>query len=105
MTVERREQYDSGSRYRVREYRVTSAAMEACPTTAHRAPNPEADAQQAGADFCGYSCGYSAAMESAMENPAAANATDSPVKCQHTYAESEKEENTVSMGTHSRIAA
>jgi hypothetical protein len=105
MTVERREQYDTGSRYEVKEYRVTSAAMESRPMAAHRTPDAEPGTPQAEMDLCGYSCGYSAAMESAMETPAAANATDTPAKCEHTHTDPDTGQDIVSMGTHSRIAA
>ena len=102
MTVERREQYDAESRYHVKEYRVTTAAIDCPPITA---TPPEAPAIQSEGTACGYGCGYGAAIESAMKPPAAANATEPPLKCEYKGNEEREEQYIVSMGTHSRIVA
>jgi len=110
MTVERREAYEPASRYTVREYRFTSAAMEPDRIAARPAPAsnppPETPAREPELDLCGYGRGYAAADDAAMKPLCAANAADTPPKCEHSGTATNEEGGDIdSMGTLSRIAA
>jgi hypothetical protein len=110
MTIERREEYESASRYTVREYRFTPAAMEseriaASPALAS-SPPAEATEREPELDLRGYGRGYAAASRAAMKPLCAANAADTPPKCEHPGTVTHEEgDDIVSMGTISRIAA
>jgi len=110
MTIERREEYDPASRYTVREYRFTAAAMEpepiaAQPSAAPETP-PERAPEQAEIDLCGYAAASRAASHAAKETPVAANAANTYLQGIHLDTLSDVEGINISaMGTISRIAA
>jgi hypothetical protein len=110
MTIERREAYEPASRYTVREYRFTPAAMEPDRIAEPPAPAlnlpPETPAPEPELALCGYGRGYAAAMDAAMKSLCAANAADTPSKCEHSDTTTITEGNVIaSMATLSRIAA
>lgn len=110
MTIERREEYDPASRYTVREYRFTAAAMEpepiaAQPAAASETPH-ERTPEQVEIDLCGYAAASRAASHAAKETPIAANAADTYLQGDHLDTLKDIEGvNICAMGTISRIAA
>jgi hypothetical protein len=80
MTIERQEEYDTGSRYDVKQYRVSIAAMPPEPIAAPPTHTHEpAAGNMTQTDLCGYEtqfCGYGAASRAADKPHIAANAAD-----------------------------
>ena len=113
MQIERREEYDTQSRYPAKEYCFTPAAMESECIAASPETTPESLApqtlKQAEIDLCGYAAAKTAAMKSANETHAAANAADTLRYGKHLSTLTEGKEGEgeyiASMGTISRITA
>ena len=110
MMIERREGYETASRYTVREYRFTAAAIAGpdMPAQAESVPEqpPEPDAEEAEIDPCGHSCGHAAAIAAAMKPLCAAIAAIDPLHGKHSDTPKGSEGVDIgSMGTYGRMTA
>ncbi len=110
MTIERREEYNSASRFTVKEYRFTPAADEpgriAARTPPPPNPPPKHVDREPELDLCGCCAADGAADESADKTLVAADAADTPPKCEYSGTDRRIEGVDIfSMGTISRIAA
>ena len=110
VTIDRREEYESASRYTVREYRFTVAADEfrgiaASPDSASNLP-PEMHAREPEFTFAANGAANGAADESADKTPAAADAAiPPPIKGISETSTQQEGAYIASIGTISRIAA